>query len=360
MSVHQPDRHFLSVPKNFGHQRHQPYFAKQTRKLASPDSTSESNVLQKLTSLLMGCRSLYAGSAGYVPHSDSQSSKVQSSETVAQENKMWVFRMSMTGYRSENINISIKESSVLVQANFGQAPKGSDRCYGLTRTVAIPETVVKERVVGYLDDQEVLVIEGPYKTTKRQKDQVVPGLGVTGGSVDYDDDDVSGRPSSTVLTDCEVPKQRLPSDSDHLFGDLLSENSNYPFKYNSNDEQYSKQFRECVRQEKKESSVGRATSTRQHNQKDFKLGINMQHVPSKYIDISVKGKVLIVRCNIERQISGVNLKESYTTEYALPSNVDMDRLTCVRTDGGVLTVTAPCLNLNMNERRIKIIDEECC
>ncbi|XP_033742006.1 uncharacterized protein LOC117328669 [Pecten maximus] len=337
MAVNHHNRQFHNFLKNNAH----PYFSKTDRTSKSAANAPESSVLQGLSRLLMGCRSLYATSAGYYSPTNCHTFKAKTEPTSQHNNEMWVFRMSMQGFKSENVKISVRENTVLVQAKFDQdlEKEGSDRVYGMTRNIAIPDSVVREKVVGYLDEQQVLVIEAPYKDRKGQKDQVVPGLRRTSSS-DLDDDELFNRPNFVFNQECEVPKQQLPLDQDRL-----SESSNDPFSIIGGNES----CKNCKSNENVES----ANST----QGSFRLTINMQNVPSKYIQVSTKGRKLIVRCNIQRHLSGLSLKESYSTEYALPSNVDIEGVKCVRSDQGILTVTAPCLSTK--ERRIEII-ENCC
>ncbi|XP_060084298.1 uncharacterized protein LOC132563573 [Ylistrum balloti] len=340
MALNHHNRHFHNFLKNKAH----PYFSKKDRTSMSANITPESNVLQSLSKLLMGCRSLYATSAGYYSPMDSQTFKAKTVPTPPQKNDMWIFRMSMQGFKAENVKISVQETTVLVQAKFDHDQGNSDKIYGMTRTIAIPDTVVRENVVGYLDEQQVLIIEAPYKDRKCQKDQVVPGLRRASSS-DVDDEELFPRPNSVFSSECEEHKQQ-PIDSD-----LLSENSNDSFSSVSS--KINNEYKDCGR-----------TDNMDHDDKskgsNFRLNINMQNVPSKYIEVSTKGRKLIVRCTIHRQLSGISLKESYSTEYALPTNVDMDGLRCVRSEQGVLTVTAPCLKLSTKERRIEIIEENCC
>lgn len=337
MAVNHHKRHIHNFMKNSMH----PYYHQNHRTVKGAQHAPGSSVLQSLTRLLTGCRSMYGTSAGY--YSPAEHHTVKTIPTGPQTNNKWIFRMSMQGFKSENVKISVNDSTVLVQAKFDEEKEKIDNGYGMTRTIAIPDSVIKDKVVGYLNEQQVLVIEAPYKVMAGQRDQVVPGMRRTSSS-DLDDEELFNRPSNFVFNnECEVPKDPLLIDQDRL-----SESSNDPFSISTS---------ECKNCDKKVSSDH--SDKAQPSSSNFRLTINMQNVPSKYIEVSTKGRKLIVRCNIQRQLSGLSLKESYSTEYSLPSNVDMEGVKCVRSERGILTVTAPCIHLSTEERRIEIIQEAC-
>lgn len=74
---------------------------------------------------------------------------------------------------------------------------------------------------------------------------------------------------------------------------------------------------------------------------DFNIKLDLENYPPESISVSRRDNSLVVKAERKGERDGMAVSEQYVTEYSLPRDVNVDKMSCVKTTDGNIVVTAP-------------------
>lgn len=86
-----------------------------------------------------------------------------------------------------------------------------------------------------------------------------------------------------------------------------------------------------------------------HGQEIFKIRFDVKEFRPEEVQVKVQNNKLLVNARHEEKTNRSTVSREYSRQVDIPSNVDQDRLQCVLSKDGVLSVEAPVLNRRLGQ-----------
>ncbi|XP_060077461.1 uncharacterized protein LOC132557013 [Ylistrum balloti] len=345
--------------------------------LSRRSSYKDNRPLPELTDILLP---LLSALTGHTSHN-----KLRQPENP--RTKKWVQKLNLRGYDADDVTITTKEGRALIKARRVDGDENCSDVYESNRVISIPEGVdissMKSRFthdglltieanvmpvnenkafrevpveIGAEKPKSEVTLEGQVSTTGEKDDFVksekMEEVRVIDGSIG----DINGETGPEGIVDNPESIDSLIDGEDFEIVeskrkdrvcDEVADESNILIQHEQSlmkNEEYS-DLSSDQGQETRDDDLDVCEESRKivrdEKQKTFTLSFNKDQFGGDGVQVLHKGNSIMVKSQKKECEDGVSRSEYYSTQYTLPDNVDVSKLSCSKRSDGQLLVTAP-------------------